>query len=208
MAGRGSSGLARPRRSRPGTPRRRATRTMSCWLRACGTPPRRTAAKKPRREAIALRPDEPLAYYNLGAALATSGHYVEAAQRYLEASERFPVGSERWAMATASAFDTLRKEECDEVAKPEWWNDEGLKALSARVVRAAPKNAPAHAMRAWVLGLQCGAWEEGPRSAAELREAAAHFDRSAVLTDAPAVKAEKALMADECRCAAAAIEGS
>ena len=22
--------------------------------------------------------------------------------------------------------------------KPEWWNDEGLKALSARVVRAAP----------------------------------------------------------------------
>ena len=26
-------------------------------------------------------------------------------------------------------------------AKPEWWNDEELKALSARVVRAAPDDA-------------------------------------------------------------------
>ena len=157
---------------------------------------------KAYREAIALRPDEPLAYYNLGAALATSGHYVEAAQRYLEASERFPVGSERWAMATARAFDTLRKEECDEVAKPEWWNDEGLKALSARVVRAAPNDAPAHAMRAWVLGLQCGVWEATLRSTAELREAAAHWDRPASLTGAPAMKAVKARLADECRGAA------
>ena len=32
----------------------------------------------------------------------------------------------------------LAQEECVEVSKPEWWNDEGLKALSARVVRAAP----------------------------------------------------------------------
>ena len=93
------------------------------------------------REAIALRPDEPAAYYNLGAALGNSGHYVEAAQRYLEARERFPVGSEGWAEATAAAFDMLTQEACAEVAKPEWWNDEGLKALSARVVRAAPDDA-------------------------------------------------------------------
>jgi hypothetical protein len=32
----------------------------------------------------------------------------------------------------------LAQETCAEVAKPEWWSDEGLKALSARVVRAAP----------------------------------------------------------------------
>ena len=48
------------------------------------------------------------------------------------------MGSEGWAEATAAAFDMLTQEACAEVAKPEWWNDEGLKALSARVVRAAP----------------------------------------------------------------------
>ena len=46
------------------------------------------------REAIALRPDRPAAYFNLGAALDASGHEVEAAQRYLEAKERHLVGSE------------------------------------------------------------------------------------------------------------------
>jgi tetratricopeptide (TPR) repeat protein len=90
------------------------------------------------REAIALRPDEPEAYYNLGAALASSGHGVEAAQRYLEAKERYPVGSEGWACATAEAFNMLAQEACADVAKPEWLDDEELKALSARVVRAAP----------------------------------------------------------------------
>merc|ERR1712127_681428 len=97
------------------------------------------------------------------------------AQRFLEAKERFPVGSELWARATADAFDLLRLEECAEVAKPEWWNGEGLKALSARVVRAAPNDVTANTMRADVLrGVSFGAWEAGPRSAAELKEAATH----------------------------------
>ena len=74
-----------------------------------------------------LRPNEPTAYFNLGNALNASGHYVEAAQRYLEAKERFPVlGSQRWAVATAMAFNMLIQEQCAEVAKPEWWSDEGL----------------------------------------------------------------------------------
>jgi hypothetical protein len=67
--------------------------------------------------------------------LNASGHYtvyVEAAQRYLEAKESYPVGSQRWAVATAMAFEMLMQEQCAEVAKPEWWSDEGLKALSAR----------------------------------------------------------------------------
>ena len=51
-------------------------------------------AARAYREAIALRPDEPEAYFNLGAALANSAHHVEAAQRFLEAKERYPVGSE------------------------------------------------------------------------------------------------------------------
>ena len=61
------------------------------------------------------------------------------------------VGSEGWAKATAWAFAMLTQEVCDEVAKPEWWNDEKLKALSAMVVRAAPDDADANRMRAAVL---------------------------------------------------------
>ena len=149
-------------------------------------------AARALREAIALRPDEPAAYFNLGAALNSSGHHVEAAQRYLEAKERFPAGSERWARATAAAFSMLSLEDCAELAKPEWWNEEELKALSAKVVRAAQDDVTAHEMRAMVLSGQCGAWEAGPRSAAELMEAATHFDRAAALNPAPVAKANHA----------------
>ena len=109
------------------------------------------------------------------------------------------MGSKSWGQAKAMAFDLLRQEECAEVAKPEWWNDEELKALSARVVRAAPNEAIALSMRAMVLsGMSYGAWEAGPRSAAELTEAAAHFDRAAALSSAPA-KALRTSLADSCR---------
>jgi tetratricopeptide (TPR) repeat protein len=157
------------------------------------------------REAIALRPENPTAYYNLGAALGNSGHYVEAAQRYLEAKERYQVGSEVWAEATAAAFDMLIQEACAEVAKPEWWNDEELKALSARVVRAAPDDLQANQMRAGVLGGQGDKWEVGPRSAAELMEAAAHYERAAALCPAPAGKAHLAGLAAWCRATAGAM---
>eukprot|EP00964_Phaeocystis_antarctica_P116918 scaffold80773_cov68-Phaeocystis_antarctica.AAC.1 len=151
------------------------------------------------REAIALRPDHPAAYFSLGAALDTSGHDVEAAQWYLEAKERFPVGSQRWAVATAAAFTVLTQDVCAEVAKPEWWNDEGLKALSARVVRAAPNDGQTIQMRAVVLRGRCDYWEAGPRSAAELMEAATHYERAAALCPAPAGKAILTGHADCCR---------
>jgi tetratricopeptide (TPR) repeat protein len=162
-------------------------------------------AARAYREAIALRPDKPTAYANLGAALNNSGHDVEAAQRYLEAKERYSVGSEDWAAATALAFIALAQEACAEVAKPEWWNDEELKALSARVVRAAPDDVAPHRMRAFVLAGQCAAWEAGPRSAAELREAAVHYDRAAALCPAPAWKAHHASRAAWCRATAGAV---
>ena len=162
-------------------------------------------AARANREAIALRPDEPVAYYNLGAALANSAHYVEAAQRYLEARVRYPVGSEDWGEATARVFIMLAREACAELAKPEWWSDEGLKALSARVVRAAPDFMEANNMRAKVLCGQCSAWDAGTRSAAELREAAAHWERSAALCPAPAVKATLAEYAAQCRAEAEAM---
>ena len=156
-------------------------------------------AGKAYREAIALRPDKPKAYHNLGVALSASGHYVEAAQWLLEAKERHPAGSENWAKATAEAVGMLLRDECEQVAKPEWWNEEELKALSARVVRAAPNLAIAHSMRGAVLSGGDGAWEAGPRSAAELMEAATHFDRAAALHSAPAGKAGLADRSDWCR---------
>ena len=106
--------------------------------------------------------------------------------------------------ATARAFDMLKTEECAEAAKPEWWNDEGLKALSARVVRAAPDDGIANQMRAVVLIGQCDVWKAGPRSAAELSEAATHYDRAAALCPAPAGKADLAALADLCRAASQA----
>ena len=86
------------------------------------------------------------------------------------------------------------------MAKPEWWNDEELKVLSARVVRAAPNDLDANQMRALVLtGLSGGCWEEGPRSAAELRKAAEHYDRAVALCPAPTIKASLAGEAASCR---------
>ena len=81
------------------------------------------------------------------------------------------------------------------MATPEWWNDKGLKALSMRVVRAAPNHLVAVQMRALVLSGQCCAWQPGPRSAAELMEAATHYDRAVPLCPAPAGKAEFAELA-------------
>ena len=66
------------------------------------------------------------------------------------------------------------------------WNDEGLKALSARVVRAAPNERESSLMQAVVLGgLTGGSWEAGPRAAAEFMEAATHFEQAAALQPAP-----------------------
>ena len=151
------------------------------------------------REAIALRPDLLEAYFNLGNVLSNAGRVEEAAQRYLEAMERTPVGSERWARAAAAAFDLLRLKVCAEVTKPEWWNDEGLKALSASVVQAAPNDVRANSMRAILLsGLHFSVWDVRHRSAAELVEAAEHFERAAQLSTAPARKFELTSNADQC----------
>ena len=114
-----------------------------------------------------------------------------------------------WARATANAFDVLRRPECAGVAKPGWWNDEDLKALSKRIVQAAPEHAIGHHMRAVVLsGIACS-WEAGPRSAAELKEAAKHFERCAelsYLSISPAVQAEDTEYVAKCLRLAAAME--
>ena len=137
------------------------SKLIAAGARYCSQQDWRRAARA-YREAIALRPDEPTAYFNLGAALSNSEHDVEAAQRNLEAKERYRVGSEGWAEATAAAFNMLTQDACAEVAKPEWWNDEGLKALSARGVRAAPDDVGANEMRAAVLCGHHSAWVTTP----------------------------------------------
>ena len=93
--------------------------------------------------------------------------------------------------------------ECAKVAKPDGVVERqgALKALSARVLRAVPNETSAHSMRAMVLSGFSDAWEgqAGARSAAELKEAATHFERAGVLTNAPAAKAQYASLADRCR---------
>ena len=73
--------------------------------------------------------------------------------------------------------------------KPEWWNDEALKALSAQVVAFAPGTSHACSMRAHMLSgdaLFKVPWNAaGPRTAAEIKEAATWFRRSARAALAP-----------------------
>ena len=98
------------------------------------------------------------------------------------------------------AYTELGQEQCDRMAKPEWWNEEGLKVLSARVVRAAPNNIQANQMRAAVLGNpgSGGAWQTtGRRSGAELNEGATYYRRAAALSPAPAMKAAFARKAED-----------
>ena len=165
-------------------------------------------AGKAFRKAIPLRPNDPVAYLALGGVFSNSGHPVESSQLFLEATERFPEGSEGWAHATCSAIGQLRLKECAEVVKPEWWNDEGLKALTARIVRLDPNDESANHMRAHVLsgGDASQSWEVGTRSAVELKEAAAYYERAAALCNAPALKADRSRNADRCRMQAEELE--
>ena len=71
--------------------------------------------------------------------------------------------------------------------------------LSVRVVTAAPDDGEAQQMRAMVLNGWCETCEFGPRSAAELKEAATHYDRVAALQSAPAMKAQFVGNAAWCR---------
>ena len=91
------------------------------------------------RKAIALCPTLPDAYAGLGAALARAGFLPGAAAACMHAMDRQVSGSREWAISAASAFDCLRREECRATSYPHWWSDEGIKALSARVLAAIPK---------------------------------------------------------------------
>jgi len=149
------------------------------------------AAAKAWRKIIKERPDEPMPHFNLAIVLDRSDRNVEAAQMFLKGMELHEDGTKEWAEAAATAFNLLKTSECDEMPKPEWWNDEGLKALSVRLVIVAPDNHQQCAMRARVLSgdaLEKAPWNAGPRTAAEIKEAASWYRRAAKASRIPANK--------------------
>ena len=96
----------------------------------------------------------------------------------------------------------LKDDDCREMPKPEWWNDEALKALSARVVAAAPNDPASCGMRAWVLSgdavFENSPWDMEQRSAAEIKEAATWYRRAATLSVLPAHKLRYERSASRC----------
>jgi len=159
------------------------------------------AAAKAWRKIIKEWPDQPTPYFNLGAVLQRSNHVAETAPMFLKAMELFEEDTKGWAVSAAEAFDTLKTKECREVPKPEWWNGEGLKALAARVVAVTPDHHKASALRARVLSgdaLGKAPWNAGPRTAAEIKEAAKWYRRAAMLTSTPAEKGRYEQLASAC----------
>ena len=172
---------------------RSAEKTGSEYMRLLADATRNLAEENNRpaeaafRKAIALNPRQPSAYFNLGILCSNERRSVDAAHNFLDASTRFSEGSADWASSTAMAFDHLLSPECKEVAKPEWWNDESLKALSKTVARVAGAESGyqcrlnGHLMRMNVLSGQIPGWKLGPRSAEDLSEAATHAGLAAQL---------------------------
>jgi len=160
------------------------------------------AAAKAFRKIIKEWPEQPAPYHNLAIVLQQSGRHAEAAQMYLKAMELQQEGTKGWAETTAAAFDLLRLPDCREAPKPEWWNDEALKALSARVVAVASETACVCAMmRGRVLcgdALGMSHWSVGPRTTAEIKEAATWYRRTAMLTRAPSSKLRYDKIARQC----------
>ena len=158
-------------------------------------------AVKAWRKIIKQWPNAPDACHNLAIVLDRADRYVEAAQMFLNAMKLLEDGSKQWTQATASAFDVLKHPSCDEMPKPEWWNDEALKALSARVVALAPDSGDVCSMRAFVLSgdaVYKAPWKAGPRTAAEIKEAATWFRRGARFSCLPARKLRDEMTAIEC----------
>jgi len=186
---------------------RYAERTGDEYLKRCASAMALTSEGDHNAEAKAWRkiikewPEEPAPYHNLAIVLHRAGRRMEAAPMFLKAMELYPDGIEYWAKAAAAAFDVLWNDECREAPKPEWWNDEALKALSARVVATSPDTPQPCSMRARVLEGDAffeANWNVGLRTAAEIKEAATWYRRAAMLTRVPATKLEYEKRAHQC----------
>ena len=142
------------------------------------------------RRLIKMKPTDPEPHSHLGMVLFRSHNMPEASQLYLKAMELDHKGRS-WAMTAASAMAVLMMDACCDVPKPEWWSDEGLKALSAEVVAILPdddyESVNACLVRAQVLaGVVVGAsdtpWPRlEMRTSKELEEAGFWFRRYGAL---------------------------
>ena len=108
--------------------------------------------------------------------------------------------------AAVMAFDLLIRAPCDAVARPSWWNDAALLAMSARALQDTPSSPYAISVRTHVLiGIMgvgqeqtagvvpARGWPLGGRSAAQLREAAGLLKVQAQLEAVGSPKAAQAL---------------
>jgi len=144
-----------------------------------------SGAAKAWRKLIKLRPDLPDPYARLATTLQRSNLFSEACPLFLKAVELTEPDTELWGTLVARAFGALRVESCVEVPRPAWWNDDDLKAISARAVAVSPNDVNVCTMRAHVLinieaVLSSTSFE--PRSAEELKQAAVCYRRAADLT--------------------------
>ena len=103
-------------------------------------------------QAVALEPDNPLAYHMIAVTRGRINDHVGAAEAFVQASDRYPRPSAEWAETAAAAFVRLTRKESAAAPKPHWWTDEGLLEASRQAVEAAPESAGAWQMRATVLG--------------------------------------------------------
>ena len=140
-------------------------------------------------QAVALRADDPIVFYNLGTALHLTNDNVKAAKMFWRASELYQPDTCDWADAVACAFNALHTISAEhtlaEADRPEWWADGVLKELSARVVSAAPVVTHACSMRAVVLASEGECWEAAPRNVVELKEAVRWLRHACLIKGSP-----------------------
>ena len=119
--------------------------------------------------------------FQLGLCLAICGHREESAATMLEVIKLGEASP--WHRALGIAHYITYRLTCGEEAQtwaqtPDWWNEEGLKRLSAEAVEAAPREYGVWNTRAHVLS-GCGAmWHPTP---GELHEAGKSYQRAAVI---------------------------
>ena len=137
-------------------------------------------ATKKLDKAIRLDPEQPHAYAALSQVMEATDLPVSAALA-IKAVERSDPNSCMWARNVTRAFDSIRMIHND-IARPTWWNDEDLLAMSARVLSVIghENNHMAHLMRARVLCHGAGVtsavtWEAQPRTARQLMEASQSY---------------------------------
>jgi hypothetical protein len=149
-------------------------------------------AKQVLAQLIRDKPERPDAFFSLGWASAFSNDVIGSTTNFMAALERHEEGTTGWSECFVRVYDGLCQ---TRGARPSWWNDAGLKRLSALAVRALRgqiNESLALRTRAQILMAHVDGAGEGqspqahlppvsPRTKAELEEATRCFARWAAL---------------------------